>query len=478
MQKKIAHFVKQTEINDSSTKTDQVKLPHIMGIRPGIYLTILYSIILLTLLFLLLILPGLRNPGAMLQVKTEPAGAAIRIDDTYIGVSGAFFHAPKGLHTIEAVLSGFETESASLEIPGRIFGSFIYPIRKKIEFQLKTNDPAAAFAKAAADFAAWSFGPEPTASWQIPLVLSEGAYRIGPYAVPETGKILESAANFAVTRSALRDLTRAKILLNNAGLSPSPAALAGSISDILVFLSENPASAAWLSNLLPDESASLIKTSGWYKNEYASEKIIFLYEEPDQGSFNLNGIAFKHIPSGKIITGEGGRSEQRLSIAVKKFMISENPVQRSVFENFLSENPHWADSFTDYFEEEISVFPSETYNRDIITGISWFAANAFCQWLNKQLPASMAGMEVRLSAEIEWEYAAGSGIVNMERTGWEWCADSFAPLRFTSSQAVESPERVLRGRPSSSDAQTRASLPPELSSPFVTFRPVIINKDK
>jgi formylglycine-generating enzyme required for sulfatase activity len=228
--------------------------------------------------------------------------------------------------------------------------------------------------------------------------------------------------------------------------------------------------------LLPAESASLIKTSGWYKNEYDSERIIFVDEEPTQGSFNLNGIAFNYIPSGKIITGN--IPEQQLSVAVKNFMISENPVTRSVFEKFLGENPQWADSFTDYFEDEISVFQSETYDRDIITGISWFVANAFCQWLSKQLPASMAYMEVRLPAEFEWEYAAGSGMVNMERIGWEWCADFFAPLRFTSSQAVESPERVLRGKPSSSEAQTRASLPPELSSPLVTFRPVIIDKDR
>jgi hypothetical protein len=429
MQKKSVPIVKRNEPDIQDDRADQVKLKPLMGIRAGVYLSVLYLLILLFILFLLLVLPGLRNPGAMLQVKTEPAGAAIRVDDTYFGVSGAFFHVPKGIHIIEAVLPGFEKESASLEIPGRIFGSLIFPIRKKIELQLKTNDPAAAFAIAATDFAAWSFGGEPTASWQVPLVLSESAYRIGPYNSPETNEILKAAVNFAVTRSALRDLIRAKILLDNSGLSPSPAGLSGSIADILVFLSENNESAAWLSNLLPAESASFIKTSGWYKNEYTSERrIISVDDEPAQGSFNLSGIAFKHIPSGKIITGKGDRQEQPLSVTIKDFMISENPVSRSVFETFLSENPQWTAGFTDYFEEEISVFPSEIYDREIITGISWYAANAFCQWLNKQLPASMAGMEVRLPLEIEWEHAAGNGIVNMERTGWEWCADQFAPL--------------------------------------------------
>jgi hypothetical protein len=478
MQKKPV-IIKRNVSDIQDDKIDQVKLKPILGIRAGVYLSVLYLLILFTVFFLLLVLPGLQNPGAVLHIKTEPEGAAIRIDGIYMGVSVTFFHAPKGIHIIEAVLPGFETESVSLEIPGHIFGSLIFPVRKKIEFQLKTNDPTTAFTKAAEDFAAWSFGGEPTASWQVPLVLSESAYRIGPYTVPETDKVLESAVNFTVTRSALRDLTRSKILLDNAGLSPSPSALTGSISDILVFLSENPASASWLSNLLPSEYASFIKTSGWYKNGYAYEKrIILVDDELSQNRLNLSGISFKYIPSGKIITDEGGRLEQQLDIAVKKFMISENPVPRSVFEVFLNENPQWMDSFTDYFEEEISVFPFEAYDREIITGISWYAANAFCLWLTRQLPASMTGMEVRLPAEIEWEYAAGSGIVGMDRTGWEWCADQFTPLQITSFQLIDSPERVLRGKPSAQEAQTRASLPPELSSPFVTFRIVITEKDR
>jgi hypothetical protein len=476
MFKKHSSITKQNEQDIHDESSDHVKLVPIMGIRAGVYLSVFYSIILLTVLFFLLIFPGLHNPGIMLQVSTEPAGAAIRIDDTYAGVSGVFFHVPKGIHVLEAVLTGFETESSSLEIPGRIFGSLFFPIRKKIELKLKTNDPAAAFAKAAADYASWTFGGEPTAAWQVPLVLSESAYRIGPYASPETNETLKTAANFAVTRSALRDLTRAKILLNNAGLSPSPSALADSIIDTLIFLSENPSSAVWLSNLLPVEFASLIKTSKWYKNE--SERIISVNDEQAQNRFYLNGIAFRHIPSGKIITGEAGKSEQPRSIAVKNFFICENPVSRTIFETFLNENPQWKDSFTDYFEEEISISPSETYDREIITGITWYAANAFCQWLNTQLSTSTHSLETRLPEEIEWEYAAESGFVNMERIGWEWCADSFAPLRFSSSHAVESPERVLRGKHSSFEAQTRASLPPELSSPFVTFRPIIAEKDR
>ena len=433
---------------------DIVKLKPILGIRPGVYLTVLYSIILVIILFFLLVYPGLSNPGAVLTVKTEPAGAAIRVNGVYMGTSS--IPIPKGIHTIEAVLPGFETSKAVYDIPGRIFGSNFFPLKYHIEFTLKTNSPADAFAQAAAEFAAWSFGGEPTSVWQIPLSLSEGAYHIGPANDPAAAEILTAASRYTVTRAALRDLIRAKILLDNSGISPSPAALTGSISDILVFLSQNPGSAQWLSGLLPPESASLINVSNWYRNEHSYQTTAF--QGTSTGSINFSGLTFLNFSG---------------------FMISETPVSKALFETFLNENPEWKEQYTDYFEEEISTFP-QIYDNEIITGITWYAAGAFCEWLSGRLPSSLAAMEVRLPKEAEWEYAA-QFVRNMENPGWEWCAEPYAPLRFitASPKAIEaagSSERVLRGRPASSAQETRTSLPAELSSPFVTFRLVIAQK--
>jgi len=447
---------KQPEINDD------VKLPHFMGIRPGVYLTVLYSIILLFILFFLLVFPGLKSPGAVLYVKTEPAGAAIRIDGTYMGTSGKKIAVSKGVRTIEAVMPGFNTESVIQEIPGRIFGSLFFPLKKTIEITLKTDDPVAAFSMAAGDFAAWTFGGEPTESWQVPLSLSEGAYRIGAQNNQQTGEILKAASRFTVTRAALRDLIRAKILIDNGGNSPSPSGLTGSISDILQFLSDNPGSAQWLSGLLPPESASIVRVSAWNNRENTVN--VAETGSPTNKRFELSGLVFTGIQQ------SNGKS----------FFISENPVSSSLFETFLLENPEWKDGYTDYFNDEISINSQEMYKNDVITGVSWYAADAFCRWLTKRLPASMSEMEIRLPAEAEW-IAAKTSIKSMDAAGWEWCTDPYAPLQFISAskwaiEAANSPERSLRGRPSSSSPDTRASLPPELSSPFVTFRLVIAEK--
>jgi len=479
MREKPASTHKQNEIDDS------VKLKPLLGMRPGVWLTVLYSFILLVILFFLLVFPGLTRGGAVLSVKTEPMGAAVRINGVYMGTSADRIFLRSGTYTVEAVLPGFEKTGVVREIPRRVFGSLFFPLREKIELTLTASNPAAAFAQEAGDFAAWSFGPEPTAAWQIPLSLSEGAYRAGPSGDPAMREILQAASRFTVTRAGLRDLVRAKILTDNYGLSPS-ASLTRSISDILLFLSENPGSAELLAGLLPQEPASLLNASDWHKNKQPSFTVQSLAASVTTAAFpaqiELAGLRFRAIPAADTSSAIPSAFRFLHDASIGNFMVCETPVPRSLFESFINENPQWKEGQTDYYPDQISVYPTDTFSREIITGVNWYAAQAFCEWLTGRLPASTAGMQVRLPTEAEWEFAAGSGIRDMGEGGWEWCADPFAPLQFIAAspdaiQAVGSPERSLRGKISSSVEWQRASLPPEFSSPFVSFRPVIAQRD-
>ena len=449
---------------------DSVKLKPLVGIRPGVYLTVIYSILIITILFFLLVFPGLINPGAVIIVKTEPEGAAVRVDDVYRGLAGSKIFIPDGTYTIEAVMPGFEKQGIHQTIKGRVFASLFFPRRYIIEFPLKTADPAASFALYAAEFAEWTFAGEPVSSWQIPMTLSEGAYRAGHYAgdkIGELKEILTASSRFTVTRAALRDLIRAKILLDNMGSAPSAAALLNSISDILVFLSDNPGSDQWLLDLLPPNSpvSGAIQSSEWHKHSAAAAAVTAGVYNSGM-SIDLLGLRFSHI------TGEHSG----------EFYISETSVPISLYETFLNENPQWREQRTDYYPQEISVSPLEIYRGSAVTGITWYAAGAFCKWLSGFLPSSFADMEIRLPTEIEWQTASLS-VNNMRIPGWEWCADFYAPLDFitASHQAVNllgSPERSLRGRQSLNSTETRAYLPPNFSSPFVTFRPVIASNDE
>jgi len=451
---------------DEENSDIQVKLKPIMGIRPGVYLTVLYSFILLFIMFFLLLYPGLKNPGSMIIVSTKPQGAAVRVNDIYMGVSGSRIFVPKGTQTIEVVMPGFKSQSADHEIPGRVFGSRFFPRLFKLEYTLKPADPspegiAAAFALYAADFAAWTFAGEPTSAWQVPMSLSEGASRIGQNADEareELNDILKAASRFTVTKAALRDLIRAKILLDNNGNAPSPVTLAGSAYDALAFISENRSGAAAIFDLLPKETQKIIMDSKWFDS---------LDKQLSLGTGAAGPIRRLSV-SGLNFT----------STKLSDVMISETPVPRSLFEDFLNQNPEWKEHKTDYFPDEISGMPE--IDRNSVTGITWYAAEAFCKWLS--LRAASPNMEIRLPTENEW-FLSSFDINSMRTSIWEWCIDPYAPigLEINASpkaiKAVDSPERSLRGRSITASGETRASLPPDLSSPFVTFRPVYAPKE-
>jgi len=445
----------------------QVKLEPFMGIRPGVYLTIIYSLVLLIIIFFFLFLPGIKNNGSMLIVKSEPAGAAIRVNDIYMGLSGSKIFVPKGTHNIDVVMPGFKTQSDVIQINGRVFASLFFPKVKRVEYTLKPADLsadgiAAAFALYAADFASWTFAGEPTVAWQVPMSLSEGAYRIGPYAAEakdELNEVLKAAAGFAVTKAALRDVIRAKVLLDGRGSPPSPLTLLGSISDTLSFISENPESAKAIFDLLPRETLKLITDSNWYKKTGVQVSS----EAQTAGSFrqySVLGLNFTGIPQ-------------------TNTMICVTTVTPYLFESFLNENPEYREHKTDYFPDEISS-STPVMDGNSVTGITWYAADAFCKWLS--LRVTLPNTEVRLPTENEFILTA-----YLKRgPGWEWCADPYAPLKIKASpkaiESVGSPERTLFRIYMLGDYDRfldldRASLPPDLSSPFVTFRPVIAPKE-
>ena len=482
---------------------DQVRLKPVLGIRPGVYLAAIGAAVILLVLFFILLYPGIARPGAVVVFASEPAGAALRVDDIYAGSSPCRVFVPKGEHILEAALPGFETRRLDCVIPSRLFASALFPRRYNLSVTLATADPSAALAEAAYDYATWTFGGEPTAAWQIPLSLSEGVYRVGP-AASETDDLLSAAARFAVTRAALRDLIRASTLSLNGGNAPSPLTLVQSLSQAAAFLSRNAASAAWLADTLPADSADALISSAWYQNRLAAFAQVTageaLAERSDSSlpvrQIRVGGLLFIGMGGGVLAQGEPFPHQS----PVNAFFICAEEVPSPAYADFLDANPRWRAQQREELEQQGLV--NGEYLADFddsiplggrrdtgVTDVSWFAANAFCEWLTGKLPDSFSGWEVRLPAEAEWEYAAksaqkwGGGLAAMEGGAWEWCADPYVPLPFIAAPpeaiaAVGSPERAVRGgswlnSAVTTNAETRGFLPPATCSPFVSFRPII-----
>jgi hypothetical protein len=479
--KRPAAAEKSGEKNTKNTiPEDQVRLKPILGIRRGVYLAGLYAFVLLVILFFILIFPGLKNPGSALAFTSEPAGAAVRVDGVYQGTTPFTAVIGRGTRKIEMVLPGFIPSATELEVPAQIVARPIFPRVIAVHADLNAESPLAPLIAAAADFAEWSFAGEPTAAYQIPRSLSEGAYRTG--SAGDRGDLLRGAARFAVTRGGLRDLIRAGALSGNGGLAPSPVSLAASGRDILAFLAEDPGSAAWLADLLPPKSSSQITGSAWYAETIEAANRIAETGGSDLSRFgrtlDLSSLRFREVIGGTLIAG----AVFPHPVPIETFWIADTELTQGSWASFLDEQPQWERAEGGYVFRQAA-------DTDTAGGVTWYAAEAYCRWLSAALPPAFAGWEVRLPTEAEWEYAAklaaaGTDVpANLIGGLWEWCADPYAPLHFFPASAetiarISSPERSLRGGawinpPGSVGAETRGSLSPDTASPFVSFRPII-----
>jgi formylglycine-generating enzyme required for sulfatase activity len=476
---------------------DRVRLKPFLGIRPGVYLAVLYSLVILIILFFVLFYPGISKPGSLGIFSSEPSGAAVRVGGITMGAAPCEVFIPRGKQVIEMVLPGFTPFRIEKDIPAKLFASAFFPRREYIRGELRTDDPLRVLALGASDYAAWTFAGEPTAAYQIPLSLSDAAYRAGPAAADPAVRdamegILRGAARFAVTRAAARDLLRAKMLVDNGGLSPSPVSLVRSAADILSYLSQNPGAAAWIAELLPREERQALTGSAWYAQTAAAPS-----EAPagipagtaPGGSLELGGLSFAEVPGGVLVREEAFPRTQ----PVAGFWIAGTVVSAAAWEAFTAARPEWGKDRTGTLagqglvtEDYLAPYEHPGYPYPAVPGVSWHAAQAYCRWLSSLLPPGFADYEARLPAEAEWEYAVKNAGGFLENTGdmWEWCGDPFAPLSFLAAPEaplIDSPERSLRGgswvnAPNSVTIETRASLPPSSCSPFVSFRPVIARK--
>jgi hypothetical protein len=469
---------------------DQVRLKPVFGIRPGVYLACIYALALLVLLFFILLYPGLSNPGSLVSFRSEPSGAAVRVDGVYRGTTPCEVFISRGTGAVEMTLPAFQPFKTGAEIPGRLFFSLFAPRRLTIGGELSPADPLEPLRLGAAERAEWSFAGEPSAAYQIPLSLSEGAYRSGPFLTNETlrdraEKLLASSLRFTNTRAALRDYLRAELLTENQGISPSPLTLLRSGREMLAFLQNNPGAAPALAELLPAERALALQGSSWYAGAAEKAAKAFAGADPDpspsfEGRLELGGLSFVQA---------GGR-----------FWIAQTEISPEAWENFLDHNGDWKRENLAALMEKGLVSSGYLETQPVqglstgAGGLSWYAAEAFCRWLTAGLPPGLADWEVRLPREDEWEYGAllarntgdGGGPKDMLGGLWEWCAEPYAPFNFLpadeeSINAVSSPERPVRGgawiNPSGSvTEETRASLPPETCSPFLSARPVIARR--
>jgi hypothetical protein len=481
---------------------DEVRLRPVLGVRPDVYVPAFFALAFAAALFFLLVFPSLANPGSVISFRSEPFGAAVSVDGVYAGQTPCDVFVARGDHQVALAMGGFHAGTAAMTVKNR--RPFSWLRREEVRLTLEEESPNAALLAGAREFAAWSFTLEPVEVYQIPLVLSEGAYRSGAGAAmngtavrSQAKAILAGAARFTRSRAGMKDLVRAFSLSGNAGNAPSPLSFTQSAKDALLFLQDNPESAAWLAAVLPVDARNTVMSSAWYEAAALAGAAAVPAAVPNQ-----TDTAARTVTAGTTVFVQINDD----------LWAARTPVSAAEFARFTEANPEWRVENTEALAAKglvtadylIGAENDTRYPAPAVSGVSWYAAEAYCRWLTDRLPASLrssgssgSGWKAALPAEPQWKDMALSPAVSGAGSIWEWCADPYAPFppfRADASASVSvsvsiieeigSPEKLVRGaswvKPPPERGhqryiqESRGSVPPESSTPFVSFRPVLV----
>jgi formylglycine-generating enzyme required for sulfatase activity len=464
---------------------EEVHLKPFLGMRPGVYLTILYSILLLVLLFFLLFYKGLRDHGTFLRVTTFPPGAMVTVDGKYAGSTPCEVLVPAGEREVSVSKPFFESRSLNDRFKGPVFGTLFVRPRRAWELMLKLQDPKSLIQSALKDFAT---------NPQIPEILVETAaagYAGDVEAQDQLYDFLDKSKYFVTSSMQLPALVTAFTSLAANHRILTAESLLDIAEKIAQLYEKSQNFPFWLALVLPENLTKRFVKTSWYQD--FTKKFALTYQDQlktlkaQSGPsfvpvYRLSGLTFHGIPAGVLL--QGSAEEKNLAaqlphpVKIEGFLMSETEVPNRLFRVFVQAVPQWRkDNIRNLIDQGLATetyleawtgeqFPTGTDDLPV-TGVSWDAAEAFCRWFSTQLPGFLSGYEARLPTESEWEWAARGGIVGgayplgfkpvdevfFERgiTGprpvgssspngyglrdtsgnvWEWCSDWYSPVAY------------------------------------------------
>ena len=517
--------MKESEkITDLDIEKVKITLKPILGIRPRIYIPIIYALIILIILFFLLINPGLSNPGAKLSFEGNPNIAALYIENKYIGNTSDGIKLRPGSYQIQIRKRGFEPKTIDIKVPNRIFATLILPPRVRIQYKLEAESLESILIPSFREFSSWSLSGRPSAIYQLPMVLSEASKDL--VALPPADRVsiakplLAAGLSAAQNSSSIRDVIFASFSLG--APSASPLGFVSMARNVTALLASSKNYVAAFSGIAPERTDDTIRGAlSTLEKETSTFEMDLHYPVDIKIVGSQSFIIFKEANL-KGLTCTPGGTRILYSTYVPEFGLSSTEVTQRQFAGFLKENPEWmpenratliGKGFVD--SSYLADFDISSPSDKPITGVSWYAANAYCAWLSKNAPL---GYKVELPTEAMWEMAAtqasqkiadlgvfsnrsSSGPISVGYSGrdasgfsdlfgnvWEWTSDSFRPYKWIVEDspafdmlANSGDSKTVKGGSWANNAdqisiESRGPMPADHSSEFLGFRPALIRK--
>jgi gamma-glutamyl hercynylcysteine S-oxide synthase len=461
-----------------------VHLKPILGVRPSVYLSGLYGIAAVLLIFFLFFYPGLRNRGSYLSLVTSPDHATVKVDGVYAGSTPCVIFLRHGQRNVEISKPFYKEVTFPENIRGRVFGTIFVPDRHGNSRTLSVADVEGLIGWALEDF---------QRNPGIPSILSEASYAANAESSSDRWyDFINDSMLFVTNEFQLKELVKATARVASRGSILTPASLVQAIQHSIQLKQKYDNFPSWLLLVLSRARSTSLAASPWVQQYLAAyREAISRYYQPGSlsagvgggGRVTVQGMEFRSVPAGDLVMGKDdnldslGKSIDILlahPVHIDSFYLGYTEVTKGQYQSFIQQNPEWAPANRDALVQKGLV--TDAYLSDWsaagvaggkeelpVTSVSWHAAVAFTDWLSRKVQAALPGYVARLPSESEWEWAARGGLRGMpyplggkpgaavffqqgingpSRAGasepngyglrdmignvWEWCADPFA----------------------------------------------------
>ncbi|MBN2351138.1 MAG: SUMF1/EgtB/PvdO family nonheme iron enzyme [Spirochaetales bacterium] len=459
-----------------------VTLKPILGIRPGIYLMIIYGVIILAVLFVLFFVPGLYAAGSYVNFSSGPVPAGVWIDGKKAGVTPCEVLVHEGRHEVRIERPGYKPVTMTRDVTRFVFALPFLPKREFIETPLEAADVTALVRTAYNDFSGWASIEAFAGDYPYPPVLTETAMSIYASPTEDTYRalhnLLERTLPFVHLPELAFDWFSAYYIVETRGRGPTAAAAFDTVAGLRRLLGRYDNLPFFLYAMLPQQIARTHDTAAggpspyvtradldkeeWFRTKTDGYRAFLSRFTPSRGAMpgpavSVGGVQFLPVPAGTFIMG---RFEKEGSLLgpnflalfphpqrVKGFYMARTEVTNAQFRSFLREKPDWRPDNRDklkaahlvddfYLKDWRGIDPPAGKENFPVIYVSAYAAEAYCDWLSGKLGSSVPRARVRLPYEAEWEWAADGGSPSRFKTsGSRFYAEFSAGLKPSGSSA-------------------------------------------
>ncbi len=507
-----------------------VTLGSLWGIRPTIYVPIIWLLLFLAVISVVLGLPSaVLSPGTQVRIDSTPSGAAVLINNTYKGATPYTEVLPKGTYTITVSLPSFTTHEEKVSTRNiRILRKASFRTQK-IHALLALEKPENFVKKSTEELASWNMVGGDKLQYFVPDTLSTSLASLK--SLKQHHQTTGNASALARIETTQRKLVRAALPYSNTAAlqttEPSPT---------LLFMRNELAgdlAVQAYTRLMqePTKNPSPIALSG--ASTYADVPT-------STPRLLISGASFLHVPrttlnygiqntktaSGKTrlfleteealeaIT-DNTNSAPAFAVTVPAFYIMSGEVTQAQYQRFLQETS-WngkAQVSPDHASVYLQGFAPQAEPTMPMRFISYYDALKFTQWFDRQV--APLGYSAILPNEYQWRAAALKHVQTSHILGlpdedqavrsayatqaskpnfigglWEFTSSWYAPLpQFADFEGPQyGSEKVILGGSYISKNQTvqtrgiqqsmtrtrNASMPPAWVSPYVGFRIALV----